>query len=319
MKKWWILTAVLLIVAGLALAGGAFLASGFDLSRFSSAKIQTNTYIIPEEFSGIDIHTLEADIRFLPSSDDSCQVVCSEQEKVQHTVLVDNGTLQILARDERKWIDHISFFSLPHSVEIYLPKDSYDSLTILASTGDISVPASFSFAKATVTTSTGDIDFASSVSGLLELSAGTGDISLSGIQAGDISLSVSTGKIQAESVSCQNAFHAYVSTGKAFLKDLSCKELHSSGNTGNLTLQDVLAEIRFELKRSTGDIRFENCDAAEILVQTSTGDVTGTLRSDKVFLTKTSTGRIRVPDSVIGGKCAISTTTGDIEISIAGK
>ena len=65
-------------------------------------------------------------------------------------------------------------------------------------------------------------------------------------------------------------------------------------------------------------MRFDGCDAAEITVKTGTGDVTGTLLSDKVFLTETGTGRIDVPKSTVGGRCEINTDTGDIKIDIVG-
>ena len=63
-------------------------------------------------------------------------------------------------------------------------------------------------------------------------------------------------------------------------------------------------------------MRFENSDAAQISVKTSTGDVTGTLLSEKVFITETSTGTIRVPKTITGGKCEITTSTGNIKIDI---
>ena len=60
----------------------------------------------------------------------------------------------------------------------------------------------------------------------------------------------------------------------------------------------------------------DGCDAAEIFVKTDTGDVTGTLLSEKVFVTTTDTGKVEVPRSVSGGRCEITTDTGDIRISI---
>ena len=55
-----------------------------------------------------------------------------------------------------------------------------------------------------------------------------------------------------------------------------------------------------------------------IPVKTSTGDVTGNLRTEKVFVTKTSTGDVRVPNTASGGKCTITTSTGDIRITVDG-
>ena len=72
----------------------------------------------------------------------------------------------------------------------------------------------------------------------------------------------------------------------------------------------------FNLERNTGDIEFHGCDAETIYVETDTGDVTGTLLTDKVFITETDTGSVDVPKSVSGGRCEISTDTGDIRIEI---
>ena len=61
---------------------------------------------------------------------------------------------------------------------------------------------------------------------------------------------------------------------------------------------------------------FEGSDAAEIFVQTSTGDVEGSLLSSKVFIANTDTGKVDVPKSITGGRCEITTDTGDIRISV---
>ena len=75
-------------------------------------------------------------------------------------------------------------------------------------------------------------------------------------------------------------------------------------------------EIFLLIKRSTGDVKFDGSDAAEIFIKTDTGDVTGSLLTDKVFITQTDTGNIDVPKTVNGGRCEISTDTGDIKISV---
>ena len=51
-------------------------------------------------------------------------------------------------------------------------------------------------------------------------------------------------------------------------------------------------------------------------VTTDTGDVKGTLLSDKIFFAETKTGRKDVPKTTAGGKCEIKTDTGDIIISV---
>jgi len=50
-------------------------------------------------------------------------------------------------------------------------------------------------------------------------------------------------------------------------------------------------------------------------IKTDTGNVTGTLLSEKVFLVETDTGRINVPRTTAGGVCEITTDTGDVLLS----
>ncbi|MBR0507246.1 MAG: DUF4097 family beta strand repeat protein [Clostridia bacterium] len=164
------------------------------------------------------------------------------------------------------------------TVTVYLPKNMYETISIETSTGDVTIEA---------------------------LSAGT------------IACTVSTGHVRMRNVACTGDVTIGISTGKTDLEGLTCRDLQSRGSTGDVVLQDVLANGRISIERSTGDVTFRNSDAAEIRIRTSTGDVTGTLRTEKVFAAKSTTGDIRVPDSVSGGKCEITTGTGDIEMMIA--
>ena len=88
----------------------------------------------------------------------------------------------------------------------------------------------------------------------------------------------------------------------------------SSGSTGDISLNSVIAVEKFSVERSVGDVKFISCDAAEIYVKTDTGDITGNLLSNKVFITHTATGNVDVPKTAEGGRCEITTDTGDIKI-----
>jgi len=98
---------------------------------------------------------------------------------------------------------------------------------------------------------------------------------------------------------------------------VTCQNLTSSGSTGGISLKNVIVSQTLSVRRSTGDVTFDGCDGAEIDVETDTGDVTGCLLTDKVFLTQTDTGRVSVPETVTGGPCRITTDTGDIRITIS--
>ena len=95
-----------------------------------------------------------------------------------------------------------------------------------------------------------------------------------------------------------------------------CGELTAQSDTGDMILKNVVAEAAFDIETSTGDVKLEKCDAAKMTVKTSTGSVKGSLLTDKMFDVKTSTGKITVPESQGENKCRITTSTGDVNITI---
>lgn len=277
MKKTVLIVAGVLLALGIVVTTAAALSLKGDFNGFSGEKEKTNTYVITEAVKKIKVNLSTADFTIKPSENGEIKVVCVEDEKVKHTVSADGDTLNIGITDTRKWYDKITFFSMTKSITLYLPEGRYEALSATSDTGDISVPENFTFGSADIKLTTGDVDFRAETEGELKIK---------------------------------------VSTGGCNLTNVKCGSFISSGSTGDLVLKNVIADKSFDIKRSTGDILFEKSDAAEIKIKTSTGDVTGSLTGDKVFLTETSTGTVSVPKSVTGGKCEISTSTGDIMIRV---
>ena len=313
----WLLIAVLLVVAGILVMGGALAANGWDFSSLGGGGLVTNTAGIGESFENISLEGGTEDVAFLPAEDGACRVVFRERENEPHTASVENGTLVIRSADTRKWYEHITLFSVGSpAVTVYLPQDAYASLSVKVSTGDVSVPGGFTFGEISLTADTGDVTCAASSEGALRIRTSTGAVRVENVSAGSAALTVSTGRITLRSTACEGDVEVNVSTGAAVLSDVTCRGLSSSGSTGSLTLERVVCSGALTARRSTGDIRFDACDAAELDVSTSTGDVTGTLLTDKVFIARSDTGRVDVPETVTGGKCKITTDTGRIVISI---
>jgi hypothetical protein len=312
-----LIAAAALVLLGAVGFVGVMAASDWDFAGLGKADMQTRTVDVSEAFQSISIETDTDDITFLPAGDGKCTVVFLESASDKHSASVQDGTLTIRsASKEGKWYENVSFFSGSPSVTVYLPQQSYAALSIEESTGNISLPADFSFERMDITVSTGDVDCGASALGPVRIEASTGDIRVGSITTGSLDLTVSTGRVEVRSVQCAGDLGLNVTTGKAFLTDVACKNLVSGGSTGNLSLADVIVEGLISVERSTGDVRFERCDAGELLIKTDTGDVTGTLRSDKVFFAQSDTGHIDVPETITGGKCKITTDTGDIRISV---
>jgi len=275
--KIWLIAASSLVLIGCIILGGIMTMLKWDFTKLSTVKYETNNYEIAGGFKNISIKANTADILFVASESQDCTIICYEQEKVRHTVAVEDNTLAIEVKDSRRWYEYIGInFDTPQ-ITVYIPQGEYGALSVKSSTGDIRVE---------------------------------------NMAIETLKLSVTTGSITVSDITCQEDINISVSTGKAKLSDVVCKNVVSSGNTGGIFLQNVIASEKISIKRSTGNVSLEHADAAEIFVKTDTGNVTGTLLSDKVFITQTDTGKISVPKTTSGGRCEINTDTGDIKIKI---
>ena len=288
----------------------------WDFGKLSTVKYETNTHIINNNFDNISLSADTADITFIPSGDGNCKIVCYEESKIKHSVTVEDGTLNIQKRDERKWYEHIGINFHSHKITVYLPAGEYGRLTIRTDTSDTKIAKDFKFKNIDINQSTGDVINYASALECIQIKTSTGRITTEGISAKTIDLSTSTGAIVASEIACEGNITTNVSTGKTSLTNITCKNLSSDGNTGDGVLKNVIAAEKFSIKRSTGDIQLEGCDAAEISITTDTGDVRGTLLSEKVFIAQTDTGHVDVPKTSSGGRCEITTDTGDIKIAI---
>lgn len=315
--KIWLVIAASLTILGSVIFGGVMTVAKWDLTKLSTVKMETNTYEISEAFKGIAVGTDVADIELAVSEDGSCAVKCVEETDRKHTVTVKDNTLVIKARDNRKWFERIGIHLAAPKITVYLPKGEYNELLIRESTGAVQVPKDFAFKTVDISLSTGKVALFASVTETVKIKGTTGHIRLEELSVGSLDLAVTTGGITASNVVCQGNANIKVSTGKTKLTQMSCENLASEGSTGDITLKDVTVTEKLSVKRTTGDVKLDGADAGELSIKTSTGSVAGTLLSDKVFLTKTSTGKVRVPQTTTGGKCEITTTTGNINITIS--
>ena len=315
--KIWLVIATSLVVLGLIMFAAAMSAYNWEFTGLSTEKYETNTYELREEFSSISMNTDTADILFDVSDDGMCKVICYEQENMKHSVAVQDGTLTVNAADDREWYEYIGITMGTPKVTVYLPETEYVSLMIKESTGDVEIPKDFRFESIDILASTGDVKSFAAASGVIKIKTSTGVIRVENASAGTLDLSVSTGNVNVSGVACGGDVKINVSTGKTNISDTACNSVISTGSTGDISVKNVIAAEKISITRSTGDVRFDGADAAEIFVKTDTGDVTGSLLTDKVFITQTDTGSIDVPKTVAGGRCEITTDTGDIRIHIS--
>ena len=233
-----------------------------------------------------------------------------------NTAAVSAGTYTIERTDRKGFWWNVSIATESPSITVYLPEKVYKELSIESDTGDVEIPKEFSFDTINVNLDTGDMSCLASAEGDIRVRTDTGHITIADVTASGMLLSSDTGKMELSDVKISGDLEIQEHTGKVVLENVKCRNFTSDGDTGSLVMTNVTASGEFNLERNTGDIEFHGCDAETIYVETDTGDVTGTLLTDKVFITETDTGSVDVPKSVSGGRCEISTDTGDIRIEI---
>ena len=314
-KKSLILASVLVLFGLLLFCFTACTVKG-DLSQLGGGQYETATHNINEDFDSILMNTDTADIVILRATDGKSKVVCHEHSQLKHTVVVKDGVLTIEETDTRKWYHYINIGVEKTEITVYLADGEYSELNINENTGNIDVAYGLTFDSVSINLSTGDTEFEASVKNALTIKAGTGDVSVEEAGVGSLSIMVTTGDVEISEVNCAGDIFVKVSSGKTEIEDVVCKSFTTEGSTGDIVFENLIASAKLSITRGTGDVCFEACDAAEIEISTSTGDVVGTLLSEKIFVVSSGSGKIKVPETLSGGKCKITTSTGDVKITI---
>ena len=353
-KKRALIVALIFMAIGIVLSVMGLSMMKFNIIGAFDMKYTTRIHHVTEDFSSINIDINVADITFIVSPDGKSRVECYENDKRTHTVGIEGGALTI--REQRKFnvFDFISFgFSKPR-VTLYLSRTDFDTLIINSDTSLIVVPQEFSFNECRIDSRTGDVSYRATTVGALDikvttgrlmvsdispasikLKSDTGHVTLSSVKAtGDIEIKASTGRIYIENVECGNLslknstgsktltnvkcqnLAINCTTGDTELKNIECQGLTHESDTGDVDMSSVIASGKFDIETSTGRVTLDGCDAANINIETDTGNVKGTLLSEKIFYAESNTGRIKVPHGASGGICEVQTDTGSITFTI---
>ena len=310
---------ILLIIAfGLIVCGAVFFGVGIIMNDgdIPMAKYDVKSYGELGNFNDIYINTTTADILFEKAPDGKAKVVCYEQEKQPHNVLVKDEKLTIEVQDNRKWYDYVGINSSKTAkITVYLPQNVYNSLFVKTSTGCVNLNNYFNFLSIEVEGSTGDVICCSNANDI-KIYLSTGDIEVNGITAKNLRLKVSTGEIEVANSSVENEVKIEFSTDDVSIKNLTADNLTVNGETGDVNLSNVIVSGKMNIKASTGEVTLNRCDAGEIKINLSTGDVKASLLSSKIFIVDTNTGKKQVPNTTQGGICEITNSTGDITFTI---
>lgn len=294
-KKLIILTAVILLLSFLmGRISDSFLPGIFSRNSSSGSG---KTFPVSGSFSGIEISSKTDDVHFYNAGRQSAKVVWSGNSSMKLSVTAAGNTLKIREQYKMPWFLRVGINTGKSEIAVYLPEKTYKELDIKTDTGNVMIPAGFSFETVDIETDTGAVDFQGNVSRELNIRTDTGRITCAAVKPEKLSLESDTGSVHVTDVSAS-------------------KDIKIDTDTGKIVLKRVTAGSVMEIESDTGSIELDHCDAGKIDIESDTGSVTGTLLTGKIFIVKSGTGSVDVPADSAGGECKIKTDTGKIMIRV---
>ncbi len=282
----------------------------------------TTTYQVSGAFSDISISTPgDAAVRFRPSTDGTVSVVSYEPEALSasYSVTVENGVLTV--SNPTTGIGYLAHADRGDrgrcGLTVYLPEGDYGNLHISASSGDIKLPAGFSFSAAGLDSGSGDIELSGSVTGALVCNTGSGDVELNGPLAGSVEVDTGSGEVDLQNLTTQSV-RVDTASGEVGLERVSVSgDIRIDTTSGDVDLEGTTAGGSIEIDTTSGDIELERSDAASLRLTASSGEIKAELLTAKNFRTDTGSGRVRVSGhDPAAGLCEMRTTSGSITASV---
>ncbi len=353
-KKKFLWIALLLVAAGIIISFIALAAMGFRWSQPESDSWSSHTYVVEQSFSHMDINA-SGNVRLLPAQGNQTTVVYETIEGVDYDITVTNDTLEIHRNDKRKWYQRWILWAEDSDLDIYLPQQTYQSLRLSAYSGNMEIPAFFSFDQADIYNSGGNINFTANVHGELSLETVSGNIYTSGnhsrslhveavsgdilvesvtleedlyaqtvsgnlhfidVKGQHITTTSTSGDILVESATINGDLHAQTVSASLTLNDVLCQDIVATSTSGDMEINHLIAQGHIQADNISGDIQLQACDAASLTLETVSGDIGGSLLSDKWFTVYTTSGDVQVPASAGNSLCANTTVSGNIHWQI---
>lgn len=253
MKKWLIIAGIL-VMCGLLAFTVIMSLNNWDFTVLSTKDIVKSEHEITEDFKNIRIKATTGDVRFVVSEDGKSKVVISEFEGTSHTVCVENNTLRIDCKDNRKWYEHIGINIGSPKITVYVSDTILKEVDIETTTGDITLDSYLHIND-------------------LNIDVTTGDITLTNIRTFGTDITVTTGDIKLTDSSCLNTAYFKTTTGDIKFDCFFAENIEAETTTGDVTgiLHNTFEYI---VDTTTGDIDVpENKTGGICRITTTTGDI----------------------------------------------
>lgn len=321
--KKWFTAAGIIIALGIIVGFIAVAASGFKLSAlaFTDNREKHEYEIDPQDAGELNIKTISSDIILKKSQGANVEISCYENDNITFDFSVEDDTLKIEEKDNRKWYEYLLPFvnTNDFSLVVALPTDTWNTVNLETTSGDIKT-TDISGTSFIADSTSGDINLIALHDEKLELNSTSGDITLKSCNNSSINAHSTSGSLTFDRTTAGEIICESTSGDICVTNSQDSDSLEASSTSGEVALENVVART-ITLESTSGDIEFSKLDSESYDLNTTSGDIDGTIvgSDDSVtFFTDTTSGDVSVPYPSMGNKTFKATTvSGDIDIRFA--
>lgn len=304
------LISLLLLLVGFIIFVVALAASGWDIKKLSTIKLEEETYDaatdadINEIF--IDFGNADIEVAFGDSLSVSYPVSYTRSGKAASRVLIndDGGVLSI--KEKRSWFLNIGFNFTNPKVYLTIPKsDDTIKLNLDTNNGNVRINGT---------------DKLEAI-GALEIDTDNGNISLISIKSNKINLSLDNGNVLLKNVTSFGEIKTETDNGNVDFENVYAEgAVKIDTDNGDVEFKGSVKAKRIEIDTDNGDASLEDAvtDADEVKITSDNGDVELLAAGGKeeyTIIIETDNGDKNISSSAGGAKIIdIETDNGDIEV-----
>ncbi len=300
-KKMVLLLGVAALVVGLGLSAIAWAIGGPDGISTEHISVYQETFDAAG-VHGLQIQSENASVILRPAEGDRIEVEYTQSEQSRVTFETRDGVLYITEKTDwrRSWFD-LNFTFDARYIDISLPPDLLDALTVTSTNGDLY------FSRMQVTDSA-------------RLETANGDICAVACTFDALDVTSTNGEIRMGNLTVANRLQTRTTNGDAVLADLATGELICSSVNGDIALTGCEAEISVSCSTTNGDISANRLCTASCRVDSVNGEIDFELvgrATDYSISTDSVNGDIRCPEGNGGAdqRINVSTVNGDVRIT----
>lgn len=276
-KSVWIAAAIMipLVIAVSALCvKEAKVMGDINFVMFGQAKLRNTIEIPLSEADSLELKYSSKNLKIYPAEGDSIiikEYLLSDKEKAECVIEENKATV--------KGKDVFSFIFLGggEKIEVYLPKEGINGLSVETASGNITADEAFTIQAQNVCVgaASGNIKWRGTQAEKVALAAASGNIHAWEVVAGEIAIATSSGNIDAENM--KGAFALAASSGNVQALQMSgCGSINTSSGGIKMEMNEVTGDV--SLRANSGGVKLFLPEELSFALEVQTGS--GSIHTD---------------------------------------